>query len=460
MPSLHRSVYDRPQDFLFVRPRLQLKRKRITLSSGDVGSRKGKRKVAAGLYLNYYNAHVAEANLAYEVLDPLPGKQKSKCRLQDTTVLGVSWTTQEKELFFRSLSRHGKSSAKLISSDIKTKSVLEVLGYIQVLDSAYSKLRHEVSSNTRYNPERFGLLNYVHLPAAAEISETAITAESRKSKILSDYIDSRIHSLECQKIGWSVIDLETAEEIDNEVEIMDEKALNLLTRISPDLVLLNASQMLRLSHTLRLLSPDRIRGDGKAADTIYRTTISEMYQVLATLTKSLLSTSANLSKSRINAEKSAYFQDKVRFKAPDFISELDVWSACELLNLPIRRVEWAKSAERKAIELLDRFAEQKQNDNMQHDDSVLQSQNDTENRDELEELDEEEEEDDDDTEQDEEDQLTELLDRYDRRTSTLLENQYRPFLDLRIALPVPSQLNAHEFRNLERFGWHDTHESF
>ncbi|KAK6336746.1 hypothetical protein TWF718_009537 [Orbilia javanica] len=80
-------------------------------------------------------------------------------------VCGVPWSAGEKQRFFRALPRVGRHNAVGLAEEVRSKSVIEVQGYLDVLKK---QLERRLTAN---QSSRFQLLLGEDIPAAVEVSE-------------------------------------------------------------------------------------------------------------------------------------------------------------------------------------------------------------------------------------------------------------------------------------------------
>lgn len=80
-------------------------------------------------------------------------------------ICGVPWSSGEKQRFFRALPRVGRHNAVGLAEEVRSKSVIEVQGYLDVLKK---QMERRLATNQR---SRFQLLLGEDIPAAVEVSE-------------------------------------------------------------------------------------------------------------------------------------------------------------------------------------------------------------------------------------------------------------------------------------------------
>jgi hypothetical protein len=84
------------------------------------------------------------------------------------------WTAGEKDLFFHALARHSPLRPDLIAAEIRTKTLVDVCGYIALLRNGAQKSETEVSLHD--------------LPAALEMSDNWIEFEEKQAFVLIDAV--------------------------------------------------------------------------------------------------------------------------------------------------------------------------------------------------------------------------------------------------------------------------------
>lgn len=446
-----------------VRPHLTLKRRHLTTSLSLANAAK-RRKVAGGEYLSFYNAHVAEFSANKDILDDLPGRSNNE--LFSSMVLGVPWSKEEKEAFFKSLSRRGKRQVNDIVSDIGgSKSVMEVAGYIHVLDGAYTKLRQEAESK-RGDPETLGLLNYIHLPAAAEISESSLAAEHSKSQEIQQYVDAQLQGNRSRNVEWSIIDSITATQADQEMEIMGEIELETLNQTSPEMVLLNTTKMLKIMQALQ----QEQREDGRVPTTsLYRSTVKDFYEAVVKVTRQLLKTSINQALDRV-IDRSPNKEDNQAVN----LRRKDVVRACRSLGFKTCLQEVTLQH---VLDDTSNGGEEEEEENGVDAEVGDEADNDEDRNNQIDEEHGTEDQSADmyqsegslendslenalsDPSSGEDHELTALLDKYDAGHSATIDNHFRQFL-ARAPLPQPEPLSKKELKRLEKYGWDDEYEDF
>ncbi|OCH85201.1 hypothetical protein OBBRIDRAFT_839153 [Obba rivulosa] len=116
-------------------------------------------------YLAHYNGHLDHTR------SHLVGKDGSDTLPASFFPPNASWTSAEKDMFFRALTVHSRLRPDLIAEEIKTKTIVDVCVYLDVLEEASSS--HPLS------------LTRKHHPIALEVSNEFVAYEEGKSQALA-----------------------------------------------------------------------------------------------------------------------------------------------------------------------------------------------------------------------------------------------------------------------------------
>ena len=114
------------------------------------------------------------------------------------------WTSQEKDAFFHGLVIHSRLRPDLIAAEIKTKSVMDVCIYLDMLEDAASRSSTGVPNTVNPSLSNFVVLPRRDFPAALEVSDEWIAIEEQRA---SDVI---LHEAK-------ITDKETQDDRDNEI---------------------------------------------------------------------------------------------------------------------------------------------------------------------------------------------------------------------------------------------------
>lgn len=93
----------------------------------------------------------------------------------------VTWSTLEKEEFFKALSRRSKADVRGIASDVGSKSELEVYAYLRLLE--------DEDMNRNLYADEVQNVAYADIPAAAELSGECETLLEQAAYALAAYQD-------------------------------------------------------------------------------------------------------------------------------------------------------------------------------------------------------------------------------------------------------------------------------
>ncbi|KAL1850618.1 hypothetical protein Plec18170_006903 [Paecilomyces lecythidis] len=159
---------------------------------------------------------------------------------QPTQNGAVTWSSSEKDVFFNTLARKGMDGISDISKAIGTKSELEVLDYIKLLQSGLEH-QHLLERHTR-------TIVLGDVPAAAEISQECCEALDEFAEVLSleeqaseDTLGRKAH-----QDNW-IIDHERAEQIEQQLETQEPSDGQAESSIALSAGLLNITRWIKLS---------------------------------------------------------------------------------------------------------------------------------------------------------------------------------------------------------------------
>lgn len=91
------------------------------------------------------------------------------------------WTSEEKDIFFHGLTIHSRLRPDLIAAEIKTKTVVDVCVYLDMLEEATSKLMTDIGDHVNARTQRSTVILRRELPAASEVSDEWIAVEEQKA---------------------------------------------------------------------------------------------------------------------------------------------------------------------------------------------------------------------------------------------------------------------------------------
>lgn len=140
-------------------------------------------------YSTYYAAHLADVSrgiLGHPAVGKrkaIPSHQDPSCPLPSTVDPQSEWSSDDKNLLFAALARHGKSRSDLIAEEMRgAKSFLEVVSYLHLLESATRAL---TAPRSRFKQEwRAPRWTRGRAFAAREVSERWIEFEEELAEVL------------------------------------------------------------------------------------------------------------------------------------------------------------------------------------------------------------------------------------------------------------------------------------
>lgn len=211
--------------------------------------------------------------------------------------IGLSiWSTEEKHAFFEALASLGRDSVEEIARRIKTKSQLEVQEYISVLLSSIKQLK----------PHSSALLPIFEIPFATEISDKCCAILEISSDAISANQECAEVEIEKEKWGniWLITNdicqqLDTRKKLVREAESIKKKL--------PAANIFNLKIWLELSQRIFMNSAS-LEGDNwhklaEAEETpaIRATAVEDFYNLMASITKRLVSATIFCATSRMKA---------------------------------------------------------------------------------------------------------------------------------------------------------------
>ncbi|GAD97285.1 hypothetical protein ANI_1_1590064 [Paecilomyces variotii No. 5] len=152
----------------------------------------------------------------------------------------VTWSSREKDVFFNVLARKGMDGIRDISNSIGTKSELEVLDYIKLLQSGLEH-QHLLERHTR-------TIVLGDVPAAAELSQECCGALDEFAEIsgLEEQAAEDALGRKAHHDNW-IIDHERAEQIEQQLETQESSDNQAETSIALSAGLLNITKWIKLS---------------------------------------------------------------------------------------------------------------------------------------------------------------------------------------------------------------------
>lgn len=233
-------------------------------------------------YLNLLNADIEDAAVRF-----VPHGQPS---LGPSQIGLTMWTPLEKDIFFEALSRLGRDGIPEIARRIRSKSELEILQYLKVLDDGVA---------ARDRNQELEPLFPVDFPAAVEISPMCCNALEEAADAIS--IRQEQHEEACEERRWEGNWLITPF---NHKHIESAKPPNL-----PSVELFRASSWLRLAERIFMNASFPENNWAHVADdnpSIRATAFEDFYSLAVSITKRLVATTIYVSESRIRAKRDLY----------------------------------------------------------------------------------------------------------------------------------------------------------
>ncbi|EGX46462.1 hypothetical protein AOL_s00109g34 [Orbilia oligospora ATCC 24927] len=241
-------------------------------------------------------------------------------------VCGVPWSSGEKERFFRALPRVGRYNAVGLAEEVRSKSVIEVQGYLDVLKN---QLERRLMANQR---SRFQLLLGEDIPAAVEVGEECETALDEEAERMRGYLEKLEEKENKGKWdGGDAVSLEMALETERkegevcgELEAKKERLFDLVT-------------WLRLSERIFMASVY----EGKlGSSAIHKQTLEDLETLVISITRRVVQVIIFQANSRLQ---NAQTHHK---KSREVVCK-DVLAALQMLGMPINSEEYWRRLPRK-----------------------------------------------------------------------------------------------------------------
>ncbi|KAG5438687.1 hypothetical protein PCANB_002407 [Pneumocystis canis] len=261
-----------------------------------------------------------------------------KNTLCSSVINGNLWSSLEKEKFFKSLSRRSRHNPEDIARDVGSKSVIQVIAYINILEEESQMLRFFSKSHGKE------IVSLRHIPAAMEMSDEWIDVEEQEAKKIQQWVDKLQEHQEKLIWGpeWSFLGNKKISEIEMALDFVNESFLSIqepLFQVSPEIYFLRPKSFIELSE--RLFFNKNTQSSKKIV--LYRTTLRHMYELAFKLTKRLVQAAHFIALSRLRAESSSNFHSQHLIRSKDVLIAVDILglnrnSDKYWLNLP-RRIE-------------------------------------------------------------------------------------------------------------------------
>ncbi|KTW27381.1 hypothetical protein T552_02360 [Pneumocystis carinii B80] len=259
--------------------------------------------------------------------------------LESSVINGDIWTSLEKERFFKSLSRRSRHNPEDIARDIGSKSVMQVIGYMNILDEELRAFRLFGKGNGKE------IVNFRNIPAAMEMSDEWINIEEKEAKKIQEFTDKIQERQERLTWGpeWSFLENKKTNEIEIAWDYVNKPFSSIqepLLKVSPEICFLRPKSFIELSE--KLFFNRDIEFSSKEV-VLYRTTLMHMYKLARRLTERLVQMAHFIALSRLRAERSSNFHSQYVVRSKDVLVAVDILGISRnsdeyWLNLP-RRIE-------------------------------------------------------------------------------------------------------------------------
>lgn len=241
----------------------------------------------------------------------------------------VIWTPDEKDALYGTLARKGRHDVKALVDSIGTKSDIEVVNYLKLLQT-----RHNERHLNKDHPHALALSD---IPAALQVGSRTEALLDKHAEALCMYQDNVDNALGRQQHPdhW-LINLDKAKELETEIRALDDEVTEKQLPI-PEAELLRLPNWLELSVNVfmnaaepRLEENWRNVGFDNETPAMTMDAISEFHELIVSLTRRLMQTSMILAESRLRATsgKTTAFNHKAVVTERDVLSALDIMNMC------------------------------------------------------------------------------------------------------------------------------------
>ena len=260
----------------------------------------------------------------------------------------VTWTREEKDMFYRMLSRKGKSRVAEIADAIGSKSKLEVADYLRLL---HRGLRWQ---HLRGRGPVHGAVMLGDIPAAAEISQECCEALDEYAAVLRfrDHYDEDVPGKQKHKDMWIVTGA-NAERIEEGVGVEETSPDKSHHIVYLPATLLKMSQWIYLSERFFMNAGQARRDDNwvnlshfDESPAMTAEAFADFYSLTVSITRRLVQSALFMAMSRIH-------NNKIFNRAP-LVRVRDVSAALEVMNMEHGHVEfWPGLARRCSLDVAD-----------------------------------------------------------------------------------------------------------
>ncbi|KAF3918599.1 hypothetical protein AA313_de0202560 [Arthrobotrys entomopaga] len=237
----------------------------------------------------------------------------------------ILWTASEKERFFRALPRLGRYNPVALAAEVRTKSVIEVQGYLDALGRELDRRLPlvRVSKNA--------LLLMEDIPAAVEVSEDCERALEAEAERVAAYVGKLEEKESKQRWGdeGDSVDLEAA------------KAMRESSKEGGDDPLLEPTNWLQLSERIFMASNyDKTT----ARPAIHKQTLKDLDTLVRSVTQRLVHICLYQAHSRIKAR---WGSSKYNAAVLPEVTRRDVAAALKMLGMPFTSEEYWRNLPRR-----------------------------------------------------------------------------------------------------------------
>ncbi|KAK6343379.1 hypothetical protein TWF730_010969 [Orbilia blumenaviensis] len=241
-------------------------------------------------------------------------------RFFKSVVCGVPWSSGEKERFFRALPRVGGHNAVQLAEEVRTKSVIEVQGY---LDALKRGLERRLMGNQR---TRFELLLGEDIPAAVEVGEECEKALDDEAGRMRGFLE-KLDEKEAEKKAGASVTLDMLLEVEGKEDGEEATTEGLF----------DLPTWLKLSERIYMASgyDEKL---GRSA--IHKQTLEDLKTLVESVTRRVLHITLFQANSRL--EKVPSHHKEAREVTPK-----DVLAALRMLGMPLTSEEYWRRLPRK-----------------------------------------------------------------------------------------------------------------
>ena len=228
-------------------------------------------------------------------------------------ILGSWWTPLEKEIFFNMLALKGKDGVEEIAKAIKTKTVVEVSAYLQLLDTAN---RNAGSSLYVKNRGR-DLVSMKDIPAAVELGDNVCEELEGHADTVEAEHTRRFARKQLVRWGefWE-IDPDVAAHIS---DLVHEGEIESLQDIAPEGELLNVEAMLDFSRLFFMNGPEDAnwRAHSDTPPTILYESVVDFHSLVRSVTRRLVAAIIFRTEQRLHTDRTPAHTPSRTVKVPD-----------------------------------------------------------------------------------------------------------------------------------------------